>query len=113
MLGHFGFSYVGLAFLVLLLVPNLLWSKRQPQGYDPSGENRLLGLLERAGEVLVSCAALVFSDFDLRPWSGWNWWLVGAAALMALYEGYWVRYFKSPRTLADFYGSFCGIPVAG
>lgn len=113
MLGHFGFSYVGLAFLVLLLVPNLLWSKRRPQGYDPSGENRLLGLLERAGEVLVSCAALVFSDFNLRPWSGWSWWLVGAAALMALYEGYWVRYFKSPRTLADFYGSFCGVPVAG
>ena len=27
---HFGFSYVGLIFLLLLMVPNMIWSKNQP-----------------------------------------------------------------------------------
>lgn len=30
MLGHFGFSYIGLLFLVMLMVPNLIWTKKQP-----------------------------------------------------------------------------------
>ena len=32
---------------------------------------------------------------------------------MALYEVWWVRYFRGPRTLADFYSSLLGVPVAG
>ncbi len=32
---------------------------------------------------------------------------------MVLYELWWVRYFRSEKTLSDFYGSFFGIPVAG
>ena len=30
-----------------------------------------------------------------------------------MYEFWWVRYFRSKRTLKDFYGSFMGVPVAG
>lgn len=113
MLGHFGFSYVGLLFLVMLIVPNLIWTKRKPQGYSAEKENRFLALLERAGEVLTTCCALMFSDFNLREWSKWSWWLVAALALMILYEIWWMRYFKSERRLTDFYSSFWGIPVAG
>ncbi|MPN63784.1 hypothetical protein SDC9_211550 [bioreactor metagenome] len=32
---------------------------------------------------------------------------------MLMYEGWWIRYFQSQKTLADFYSSFCGVPVAG
>ena len=32
---------------------------------------------------------------------------------MGLYEIYWLRYFKSQKTMADFYSSLLGIPVAG
>ena len=32
---------------------------------------------------------------------------------MVLYLLWWLRYFRSERTLHDFYGSFCGVPVAG
>jgi hypothetical protein len=112
-MGHLGFSYVGLIFLLMLTVPNLIWSKHQPKDYDAKGENRILLILERAGQVLVTCTALIFSDFNLRPWSPWTLWLIGAAVLMLLYEGWWVRYFKSKKTLADFYSSFCGVPLAG
>lgn len=111
--GTFGFSYVGLIFLALLFVPNLFWTRHQPKGYTAQGENRVLRLLEQAGQVLVTTMALVFTDFDLRPWSAWSLWLVLAARLMVLYEYWWVRYFSSRRTLADFYSSLLGIPVAG
>ncbi|MFV0412841.1 MAG: hypothetical protein ACK5L3_06145 [Oscillospiraceae bacterium] len=112
-MGHLGFSYVGLVFLLMLIIPNLVWSKHQPAGYNPQNENRVLLLFERAGQVLVSCTALIFQDFNLRPWSLWSLWLVAAALLMLLYEAWWLRYFKSQKTLANFYSSFFGVPVAG
>ena len=31
---RFGFSYVGLLMLLALLIPNILWTKRKPQGYE-------------------------------------------------------------------------------
>lgn len=110
---HFGFSYIGAIFLALLLIPNFLWAKNRPRGYDPSGESRFLLLLERSGEVLVTCLLLTASDGVPSPRPAWNWWLVLAAFFMALYEGFWVRYFRGGHTLEHFYGSFCGVPVAG
>ena len=112
-MGSFGLSYVGAVFLLCLLAPNLLWGRRRPRNYDPSGENRLLLALERIGQVLIICAALVFQDFNLRPWTSWCWWLVAAAGLMALYELWWLRYFRSRRTMADFTARLLGVPVAG
>ena len=110
---RFGFSYVGAIFLALLLIPSLGWAKNRPDGYDPSGEGRLLLGFERVGEVLVTCLLLITADLDLRPWSPWSLWLVLSGMLMALYEGFWLRYFRGGHTLEDFYGSFCGMPVAG
>lgn len=112
-MGHFGFSYVGLIFLLMLFVPNIIWTRNMPEGYSSEGENRVLAVLERIGEVATTCCALIFSDFNLHPWSSWSLWLVAAFALMVLYELWWVRYFRSKRTLGDFYGSFLGIPVPG
>lgn len=113
MTGHIGFSYVGLIFMLMLIIPNLFWTKNQPQGYSSKNENKILGGFERVGEVLATCCALCFSDFNLHKWSGWTWWLIAAAALMIMYEIWWIRYFRSEKTLADFYSSLLGIPVAG
>lgn len=112
---HFGFSYVGLIYLVMLMLPNIIWTKNQPQDYEKyvGNENKILLMLERIGEVLVSCAVLIFSDFNIRPWSIWSWWLVVSFALMVLYEIYWIRYFRSEKTMSDFYSSLLGVPVAG
>lgn len=112
---HFGFSYVGLIYLVMLMIPNLIWAGNKPENYEQSAgkENRVLLALERIGEVLVSAVALVFSDFNLRPWDVWCIWLVLSFVLMVLYEAFWIRYFRSERTMRDFYRGFAGIPVAG
>lgn len=112
-MGHFGFSYIGLLFLLLLFIPNILWAKRKPKGYTDEGESRVLLAFERVGEVLTTACALCFRDFNLRRWMGWSWWLAAAMGCMLLYELWWVRYFRSERTLADFYSGLPGIPLAG
>ena len=112
---HFGFSYVGLAFIAMLLIPNFIWAKNKPADYDRyvGNENRFLLILERIGEAGNMVLALVFADFNIRPFTLWSLWLVAAALLMVLYELYWIRYFRSGKTMADMYSSFAGFPVAG
>ena len=112
---RFGFSYVGLLYLIMLMIPNLIWAKNKPKDYDryAGNENLILLFLERTGEVLVSVIVLVFPDFNLRAWTPWSLWLAASVLMMILYELYWLHYFKSGKTMRDQYRRFCGFPVAG
>lgn len=112
-LGTFGFSYVGAVFLLLLFVPNIVWSKHKPKDYTADGESKVLHAFEMCGQVAVTCISLCFSDFNLRSLTPKSGFLAAACLCIALYELWWARYFKSAQTLSDFYRSFCGIPVAG
>lgn len=112
---HFGFSYVGLIFILMLMVPNLIWTKNQPKDYEKyaKNENKVLAIFERVGEALVSGLLLIFSDYNFHGFDLWSLWLLASFLLMLLYEIYWIRYFKSEKTLKDLYSSILGIPVAG
>lgn len=112
---HFGFSYTGVLYLLLLFIPNGIWARNQPQNYEKyvASESKVLLLLERSGEVLVCCFVLIFSDYNIQGISIWSLWLLASFLLMLLYECYWIRYFRSPKAMKDFYRSFLGIPVAG
>ncbi|MCY7174040.1 hypothetical protein MK543_04755 [Streptococcus gallolyticus subsp. gallolyticus] len=112
---HFGFSYVGFIFLMLLMIPNLIWTRNKPKDYEhyQYQENKYLSLLERIGEIVVTCLILIFSDFNWQPWTNWNWWLIAASFCLILYEMFWIRYFMGPKRMADFYTTFLKIPVAG
>lgn len=112
---HFGFSYVGLIFILMLMVPNLIWTKNQPKDYEKyaKNENKVLSIFERVGEALVSGLLLIFSDFNFHGFDLWGLWLLASFLLMLLYEIYWIRYFKSEKTMKDLYSSILGIPVAG
>lgn len=112
---HFGFSYIGFLFLLMLMIPNIIWSKHQPKDYDKyvKNENKILLLFERIGEVSVTCIVLIFRDFNINTISHRSILLLLAFLLMLLYEIYWIRYFKSEQTMKDFYSSLLGIPVAG
>ncbi len=120
-----GISISGIIFLIMLFVPNIIWARRgQPEGYAEQAkkENRVLLTLERIGEVLVSTCLVVFPAIDphVRYFRGNGVffeyrviiWLT-AFVLMVLYECYWIRYFRSKKTLSDLYSSFAGYPVAG
>ncbi len=111
----FGFSYIGLIWLLMLLIPNFIWTKNQPKDYEKyaAKENKVLLALERCGEFLVTPIALIFSDFNFKGWNFWLTVLVISFLCMVLYEIYWIRYFKSEKTMKDFYRGILGIPVAG
>ena len=113
MFGNWGFSYTGSLFLLMLFIPNIIWSKRKPQGYTTEKENKILLFFERLGEVLPCCCSLVFSDFNIHKWTLWSLWLIAAFIIMIMYEVWWMRYFRSERKSSDFYSSFLGIPLAG
>lgn len=99
----------------MLMIPNIIWSKNKPKDYDKyvKNENKILLGLERVGEVLVTCLSLVFADFNINRISNWSIILWVAFLLMVLYEIYWLRYFRSKKTMKDMYSSLLGIPVAG
>ncbi len=112
---HFGFSYVGLIFLLMLMIPNFIWSKNKPKEYEKyvKNENKVLRLFEWIGEILVTCLSLVFSDFNINKISSLSIILLAAFIIMIMYEIYWIKYFRSNKTMKDMYSSLLGIPVAG
>ena len=87
----------------MLMLPNIIWSKNKPKGYDKyvKNENKVLLLLEWLGEMLVTCLSLIFSDFNINKISNWSSILLIAFIIMILYEIYWIRYFKSNKTMKD------------
>lgn len=111
MTGHFGFSYVGLIYLLMLFIPNLIWAKHPPEDYDSKGENKVLLIFERVGQVCVTCVVLIFQDFNVSTISMWSIWLLASFCIMLLYEISWIRYFTSENKEKYFYRSLVGIPV--
>jgi len=111
----FGFSYIGLIWLLMLMIPNLIWTKNQPKDYEKyaPNENKFLLALERCGEFIVTPVALFFSDFNVKGLNFWLTVLVISFLCMVLYEIYWIRYFKSEKTMKDFYRGILFIPLAG
>ena len=91
----------------------MLSGMHQPKGYDPIGENKILLLFERIGQVLVCTCAIIFSDFNIHDTWQANIWLIIAFICMLLYEGFWMQYFRSEQSLHDFYSDFLHIPLAG
>lgn len=85
MAGHFGFSYIGLVFL-LLFVPNIIWTSRKPQGYTSKNENKVLLIFERAGEFfwgvpLAGATLPVISFFLLGIYGKVVWLLISTIIL--------------------------------
>lgn len=96
----------------MLFVPNIIWAKNKPEDYGTysKDENRTLSLIERIGQVLVVCSLFFADNISFTPWI---LMLVLAFIFMMLYELYWIKYFRSPKTMKDMYSDFLGIPVAG
>ena len=112
---HLGFSYIGFIFLLMLMIPNIIWNYHKPKDYEryAQNENKIFLMFERIGEVLVTCIALLFNDIHINEISNRTIILLIAFLLMISYEMYWIRYFKSEKTMADMYASFLKVPVAG
>lgn len=94
-MGHFGFSYVGLIFLLMLFIPNIIWTRYQPVGYTSNNENKVLLFFEKIGQVCVTCSTYL-SDFNIQ-WTLWINLAFCSIFVMILYELWWIRYFKSEK----------------
>lgn len=113
MFENFGFSYIGTVFILMLTVPNLIWTRHQPVHYEAQNENKTILFFERVGQVCVTTIAILTKTFNINQISHWSLWLIFAFLVMVLYECWWIRYFRSSKELSDFYSSFLGVPVAG
>lgn len=110
----FGFSAVGLVFLLCLFVPNILYGLKQPawQAGMSAAEPAYFRIPERIGEILVSVLLLCMKDLRWpTTWTANVWWFAAAAVLMALYLAAWARYFAGAGTPEDFYGPLLGVPI--
>ena len=56
---HFGFSYVGLVYLVMLMLPNIIWTKNQPKDYEKYAQNENKVLLAVYGKNIILGIAVV------------------------------------------------------
>lgn len=120
---HLGFSAGGLLFLLMLYIPNILSIRFLPEGYGKmsSQENPVLQFLEKAGEIGLTITAVIFSDFNPRIIVSSNgiqfpaamMYFLLAFMIMTLYNLYWIHYFRSQRTMKDFYNDYAGFPLAG
>ncbi|MEG0275469.1 MAG: hypothetical protein RR630_00425 [Coprobacillus sp.] len=103
-------SIIGIIYLLMLFVPNMIWTKYQPVGYSSSQENKILLFCEKIGQILVTIFSVVIFN---KTASLSIIWLALSMIFMVLYECYWIRYFRSDKQLPDFYRSFLRIPVPG
>ena len=110
-----GFSYIGLIWLVMLFVPNFIWMKNKPKDYEQYAkkENKVLLVFERVGQFIVTPAALIFSNFNIHRITFWSVVLLISFICMVFYEIFWIRYFKSEKTMKDFYRNMFGFKVPG
>jgi len=99
MFGHLGFSYIGLIYLLMLFIPNIIWSKNQPVDSNDIQENKILLLFQRVGQMFCTFSVLIFSDFNIQKLSIWSLWLIVSFLLMLVYEICWIRYFYNKHTV--------------
>ncbi len=60
MIGNLFFSYLGLIFLLLLFIPNIICTRKKPQGYTSKNENKVLLTFERIGEFMTTMPIVSF-----------------------------------------------------
>lgn len=119
-----GFSYLGLIFLFMLFIPNIIFSQSICDELKElmASENKVLLVLERIGEGLATISLLFFPAnnprFLYKPgicsfYSKHFGFFVMAVILMIMYEIYWIHYFRSPKQVKDFYYPVMGVPFAG
>lgn len=103
---------MGLVYLLMLFIPNIIWLMKQPKGYAKlaKSENKILLVFERIGQIAVVVTAIMFSDYNPTTFSAWTAWLIVSFALMVFYEIAWLRYFMKP-SLKTFYGRLFFVPI--
>lgn len=119
---RFGFSVSGLVYLIMFLIPKLLWEKKRRSGGQAAYDgNKVLTVLAQSGQVALIASMLVFKSTDpyvkvLPEGIYFDWKMVlwaAAFVLMILYEIYGLICVNSRKKKRDLYSYFAGYPAAG
>ena len=117
MLGHFGFSYIGLIYMLMIEIPNIMWARRKPKGYNPSGENKVLLIFERVGQVLCTASILLFTDYNprgLNSWTGYTALVVNTQFdEICILQGHQSGYVRFEAGVWRTYTGRCRVPAGG
>lgn len=101
-----GFSALGLAVSLAVLLPNLLLLALPPSSPLPTAESpKLLIWIERLGQALCLALPSLTGSGSIAPV-----WAVLLGLALSGYWGLWIRY-ATLRTIRALYGSVCGMPV--
>ncbi len=111
-MGHLGFSLTGLFWVFAAAIPNLFFAFLKPPKEPPLRESSFWLVCERVGQGAIFICLLIFSDTTFAgSQDPWSCFFFLALLFLSLYEAAWLRYFLTPRTADDFYGSFLGFPL--
>lgn len=117
-----GFSITGLIYLVMYLIPKLIWEKKYPvKELLEHTENKVMPALAKYGQIAVIVALLLFKSSDpyikvLPEGVYFDWTIIiwsAAGILMNLYLIRGIVCICSKRKRRDLYSFFAGFPVAG
>lgn len=108
------FSPLGVAYLCLLFIPNILWARRQRASPKVAAarESPVLALFERVGQAMTTMAAVV--EPAARHAGPARvmclMCLMVSIVAIALYEVAWLQYFRAPIGSASIYSKLGPIP---
>jgi hypothetical protein len=68
-LGHLGFSYIGLIFLLMLIIPNIIWVMSKQKEYDTANEKKIFSIFERIGQILCTATLLFFNNYNPKEFT--------------------------------------------
>lgn len=108
---NLGFSYIGLVYLLMLFIPNIMFMKNIPSDYNNISESRILAFFEKLGQALITVSLLIFENINFKEISYIYIFLFISFVLMILYELCWTRYFRNNKKFEYFYKSFIKIPI--
>lgn len=102
-----GFSTLGLIVSLAVLAPNLLLVLFPPRTPPPRVHvPRLLGWIERAGQVLCMVLPAITEPGEIA-----RWWAFPAFVGLAGYYALWARYLSTGREGATLYRPWWVVPV--
>ena len=91
------FNLFGLVFIVVIMIPNIVFAIKNKNGFENKHQNKALGIVEQIGRI----GCFVFMIFNV-PGTFFGWWSDGAfvgyliadSVLVLAYCVFWIFFWK-------------------
>lgn len=107
-----GFSWVGTAISIVMILPSIIFFTAFPPVNMPVGLREapvVFTILEKIGQA--GCFGLLALSKDRLRLDRVNIWAVLMLVCIAVYYGLWLRYISAGREFSSLWTPFLGIPI--